>query len=119
MSNLNAPKANSNSEFVTPSNLIKKPSKIEKFAELLITSGKDGVSRWSGIGKLRVTNIGAYPHKFRRFGINITKGATYILMDMESAISIIDFINKHRLERNADRLTDDVVTHWLKPFIEP
>ncbi len=99
-------------------NLIRKVDKIEIFAEHLLKSGLKGVTRWQELGTLKSTNIGTFPSTLRGLGINITKGKTYILMDIKSVLMTVHFIQCKREERGERPLTDDVLEHWVKPFVE-
>lgn len=90
---------------------------LDVFGEMLLVSGREGVSRWTMIGKLKLTNPGSLPSLLRKkHGVGISKGSVYRLEDLKDVYALIKLLAARRRERLLPPLDEMFVLDCISAY---
>ena len=90
-----------------------KITKMERFIESLIFSGRKGVAYLEVALRIEVNTVSNYARLLRAKGINLETSPKYRLTNFTEARAALDLINNYRLKRGCPALPNELLEAWL------
>lgn len=87
-------------------------TKIERFIEVLLLAGQEGIEpRLLGM-TIKTNVINSYAQKLRTFNVAVKTGQVYAIPNAEDAYTALKELNRYRVKRGAIPLSSECLLGW-------